>query len=74
LVIEWTYKDGSKELETLPAEVWRLNEQEVTRIFVKDKEVVNIVLDPHLELADVEMSNNTFPRKKTESKFEELKK
>ncbi len=74
LVIEWTYKDGSKEIETLPAEVWRLNENEVTRIFVKDKEAVNIILDPNLELADIEMSNNSYPRKKTESKFDELKK
>jgi hypothetical protein len=74
LVIEWTFKDGSKEIETLPAEVWRINEYEVTRIFVKEKEVVNIVLDPKFELADVEMSNNTFPRQKTESKFDELKK
>lgn len=73
LIIEWTYKDGSKEIEKIPAEVWRLNEQEVTKVFIKDKEVTNIVLDPNFELADVEMRNNVFP-KKAESRFDRFKK
>jgi hypothetical protein len=74
LVIEWTYKDGSKEIERIPAEVWRINENEITKVFVKDKEVVNIVLDPNFELADVEMSNNVFPKKVTPSRFDQFKK
>ena len=40
LVIEWTYKDGSKEIERIPAEIWRVNEVEITKVFIKDKEVV----------------------------------
>ncbi|RAW03220.1 M1 family metallopeptidase [Pseudochryseolinea flava] len=74
LVIEWTYKDGSKEIERIPAEIWRHNEAEVTKVFVKAKEVVNIVLDPNFELADADMSDNTFPRKVAESKFDQFKK
>ncbi|SKC75348.1 M1 family metallopeptidase [Ohtaekwangia koreensis] len=74
LVIEWTYKDGSKEIERIPAEIWRINENEVVKVFVKEKEVVNIVLDPNFELADVEMSNNVFPKKTTESRFDQFKK
>jgi hypothetical protein len=73
LVIEWTYKDGSKEIEKIPAEVWRINEQEITKVFVKDKEVTNILLDPNFELADVDVTNNSFP-KNTETKFERFKK
>jgi hypothetical protein len=73
LVIEWTFKDGSKEIERIPAEIWRLNENEVTKVFVKEKEVVNIVLDPNFELADTEMTNNVFPKKPTESKFDQFK-
>lgn len=73
LVIEWTYKDGSKEIERVPAEVWRINEGEITKVFVKEKEVVNIVVDPNAELADVEVRNNVFP-KKSESKFDQFKK
>jgi hypothetical protein len=74
LIIEWTFKDGSKEIERIPAEVWRVNESEITKVFVKEKEVVNIVLDPNFELADTEMSNNTFPKKDEASKFDQFKK
>lgn len=73
LVIEWTYKDGSKEIERIPAEIWRSDENEVSKVFIKEKEVVNIVIDPNFELADVEVTNNVFP-KKTESKFDQFKK
>lgn len=72
--MEWTYKDGSKELETIPAEVWRINESEITKVFVKDKEVVSLVLDPNQELADVDVTNNQFPKKSSDSKFETFKK
>jgi aminopeptidase N len=74
LVIEWTYKDGSKEIERIPAEVWRINETEITKVFVKEKEAVNIVVDPNAELADIEVKNNVFPKKGAESKFDQFKK
>jgi hypothetical protein len=74
IVIEWTYKDGSKEIERIPAEIWRMNENEVTKVFVKQKEVVNIVIDPNAELADIEEGNNVFPKKTTGSKFDQFKK
>jgi hypothetical protein len=72
LVIEWTFKDGSKEIENIPAEVWRINEQQITKVFIKDKEVTNVVLDPDSELADVDVTNNTFP-KNPETRFDRFK-
>jgi Peptidase family M1 domain len=74
VLIEWTFKDGSKELERIPAEIWRMNEREVKKVFVKDKEVVNVVIDPNLETADTEISDNIFPKKTAESKFDKVKK
>lgn len=75
LVIEWTYKDGSKEIERIPAEIWRRNEQQVTKLFVKDKEVDSVVFDPFKQLADVDMENNVFPPKgKGNSRFDKFKK
>jgi hypothetical protein len=74
LVIEWTYKDGSKEIERIPAEIWRVNENEITKVFVKEKEVVNILLDPNLELGDVDVNNNAFPKKENVSKIDQFKK
>ncbi|MBK7649714.1 MAG: M1 family metallopeptidase [Flammeovirgaceae bacterium] len=74
VIIEWTYKDGSKEIERLPAEIWRLNETKVTKVFEKDKEVVNVVIDPLKETADINIGDNMFPRVVQPNKFDELKK
>ena len=73
IIIEWTYKDGSKELEKIPAEIWRLNENQVTKVFIKDKEVVSIVIDPNQETGDVNPSDNVFP-KRDDSKFDQFRK
>ncbi|MBX2944601.1 MAG: M1 family peptidase [Cyclobacteriaceae bacterium] len=74
VIIEWTFKDGSKEVDRIPAEIWRTNESTVTKVFVKDKEVVNIVLDPFKETSDINSADNVFPKRATESKFDQFKK
>ena len=74
VIIEWTYKDGTKEVERIPAEIWRVNEQKFTKVFVKQKEVVNVVLDPKQELTDVNVQDNVFPKRPDSSKFDEFKK
>ena len=74
VVLEWTFKDGSKEIERLPAEIWRNNEWEIKKVFVKEKEVINLVVDPNFETADVNMSDNVFPKKAAENKFDKLRK
>ncbi|AYB30792.1 M1 family metallopeptidase [Chryseolinea soli] len=74
VIIEWTYKDGTKEIEKIPAEIWRINEQKITKVFVKQKEVVNIVLDPNFELSDINVQDNVFPKREAESKFDDFKK
>jgi hypothetical protein len=74
VILEWTYKDGSKEIERIPAEIWRINETKVTKVFVKQKEVVNLVLDPQAEVADINIEDNVFPKVQKESKVDELKK
>jgi hypothetical protein len=73
IIIEWTFADGSREIEKIPAEIWRLNENEVTKVFAKDKEVTNISIDPFKELADVNKENNSFPRVELESDFDKFK-
>jgi hypothetical protein len=74
VIIEWTFKDGSKEIERIPAEIWRNNESEARKVFIKEKEVVNIVVDPNQETADVNMNDNVFPKKPAENKFDQIKK
>ena len=74
VIIEWTFKDGTKEIDRLPAEIWRVNETRVTKVFVKEKEVVKIVLDPKLETTDINIADNVFPKVETASKIDQLKK
>ncbi len=73
IIVEFTFKDGSKQTEKIPAEIWRYNEQEVTKVFAFEKEVTNIVFDPNDETADTNMDDNIFPRKKQPSKFDQFK-
>jgi hypothetical protein len=73
LILEWTYKDGSKEIEKIPAQVWRKDENSLVKVFVKNKEVTNIRLDPMRETADIDESNNYWPVKELPTKFEVFK-
>ncbi len=73
IIVEFTYTDGTSEIEKIPAEIWRKNENVATKVFVKEKEVVNIRLDPDAQTADVEAENNHFPRKEIKSKFDQFK-
>ncbi|PIB36350.1 aminopeptidase [Reichenbachiella sp. 5M10] len=73
LIVEWTYADGTTETEYIPAEIWRMNENEVKKVFIKDKEVTNIVIDPNEETADTNVEDNVFPRVETASEFDEFK-
>jgi len=73
VIIEWSYADGSTEREKLPAEIWRKNEKEVTKVFVKPKEVVGIVIDPNKETADADTGNNQYPNVVQESRFDKFK-
>jgi hypothetical protein len=75
VIIQWTYADGTKEIERIPAEIWRVNEKKVNKVFIKDKEVTNVMLDPHQELTDVDVQDNVFPRPSgVPSKFDSFKK
>ena len=73
LIIEWTFKDGTKEIDRIPVQVWRKNENKVTKTFMKDKEVVSILLDPYRETADINTSNNSWPAIAEPSKFQLFK-
>lgn len=70
LILEWTYADGTKEVEKIPAYIWRKNEQAVTKVFAKQKEVTSVRLDPFRETADIDENNNAWPRRYVPSKFE----
>ncbi|WBA41745.1 M1 family metallopeptidase [Hymenobacter canadensis] len=70
VIVQMTYQDGKQEKMTIPAEIWRKNNAEVTKVFITEKPVVSFVLDPNLETADVDLSNNAWPQQAAPSRFE----
>jgi len=69
IIIEWTYKDGTTEIDRIPAQVWRHNENNVVKTFIKDKEVASIKLDPFKETADINEDNNGWKTMPEPSRF-----
>ena len=73
IIVEFTYKDGTKEIDRIPAQIWRHNELKTSKFYVKDKEVASILIDPLRETADIDTSNNTWGGNAKESKFKVFK-
>ena len=70
IILEFTFADGTTEVKRIPAEIWRMGTKEVSKVFPFTKEVVGVVLDPYLETADVDTSNNYYPSRSTVSRFD----
>ncbi|OBX21403.1 MULTISPECIES: M1 family metallopeptidase [Bizionia] len=73
IIVEYTYADGTTKSEKYPAQIWRLNDKEVSKAVASDKEIVKITVDPNLETADVDTSNNSWPREIKQSQFDQFK-
>ena len=73
IIVEWTYKDGTKEVDRIPAQVWRQNENKVIKTFIKDKEVASVKLDPFRETADIDEKNNNWNTIAEPSRFSVFK-
>lgn len=73
VIFDIEYTDGTHELTRIPAEIWRYNNTEVSKLITTNKEIRSISLDPRLETADVDMANNSFPRRPVKSRFELFK-
>jgi aminopeptidase N len=70
IILKFEFVDGTAEEHHIPAEIWRRNSVQVSKVFITDKEIKQIVMDPYLETADTERENNYFPRQKQLSRFE----
>ena len=73
LIVDYTYADGSKEQVRYPVQVWRKNDNEMKKIITTDKEIIGIELDPGQETADVNPSNNSWPKTEEMSEFDQFK-
>lgn len=70
IILEFTFEDGSKEQHFIPAEIWRRDNYNVSKVFATDEKIVQIELDPNLETADTDRSNNFWPARQEPSRFE----
>ena len=73
VILRVEYADGTTEEIRTPAEIWRYNNTEVSKLIVTKKEARSIVLDPNYETADVNLENNYFPRRPIKSRFQVFK-
>jgi hypothetical protein len=70
IIVEFTFTDGTSEVKRIPAEIWKLNYKKVSKVFPFTKEVISIELDPFLETADTDRSNNYYPSQTETSRFD----
>jgi len=70
IILSFVFEDGTQEEHRIPAEIWRRNNKEVSKIFETDKVIAQVNLDPYLETADIDRSNNYFPAQQEMTRFE----
>ncbi|MAX36087.1 MAG: aminopeptidase [Gimesia sp.] len=70
VILKLTFEDDSSEMLRIPAEIWRLNNQSVSKLILTEKPLKSLKLDPHRETADTQLSNNEFPRTISKSYFQ----
>ena len=73
IIVEYSYADGTKEQVTYPVQVWRKNPKSVTKRITSNKEIVKVVIDPKAKTADVNLSNNSWPKEEIKSDFDKFK-
>ncbi len=70
ILLEITYADNTKENIRIPAEIWRKNNNKVSKLIITEKEVSGIAIDPNWETADVNVNNNYWPARPIKSRFD----
>ena len=73
LILEFEFEDGTKEVQQIPVEIWRLRDDRVTKVFAMDQPVERITLDPFLETADTDLGNNVWPPQSKPTRFQLFK-
>jgi len=57
----------------IPAEIWRYNHEEVSKLIMTPEKIRSILFDPREQTADADMSNNSFPRRPVRTRFQLFK-
>lgn len=70
LVLRLSYEDGTQEMVRIPADIWRRSPRRVRKLFMSEHPITAVELDPFLETADADTTNNRWPKKPTRTRFE----
>lgn len=70
IIVELTYEDNSTEMFKYPAQIWRKNNDTAKKVYATEKAIKKIQIDPKLETADIDVTNNTWPKEEVKSKFD----
>lgn len=70
LIFKLNYTDGTNEIIRIPAEIWRYNNNNISKVLIIKKPVKEVVLDPFMETADTDTQNNYWPPRIIQSRFE----
>lgn len=73
VILRFEFGNGTDSIVRLPAEFWLSNEITATKVFWFKWEVRSIEVDPFLETADVDLSNNHWPARVDPTRFELFK-
>jgi hypothetical protein len=57
----------------VPAEIWRSNPRKISKLLLRNKNIVSVMVDPHWETSDADMNNNHYPRQIEKSRLELFK-
>ena len=70
ILVELTYEDGTTENFKYPAQIWRKNNDTAKKVYATSKAIKKIQIDPKLETADIDVTNNSWPKAEVKSKFD----
>jgi hypothetical protein len=73
VILDITFTDGARQQLRIPAEIWRRNRHQVSKLLITPREIQSIVLDPNLETADANLNNNHWPPKPVKTRFQIFK-
>jgi len=70
VILDFKFENNEHQLIKIPAEIWKRDNFEIKKLFAFKNKVVQIELDPFLETADTDRSNNYWPKRIEPTKFE----
>lgn len=70
ILVAITYEDGSVQNFQYPAQIWRKNNDTAKKVYATEKAIKSIQIDPKLMTADIDVTNNSWPKTEQKSKFD----